>query len=365
MRATIALLPGDGIGPDVVRQAVAALDAIALRFGHTFEYRTALIGGCALDETGNSFPPETERIVLEADAVLLGAVGGPKWDDPKAADRPERGLLALRKALGVFANIRPVKPHPVVREATPLKPHLLEGVDLLVIRELLGGLYFGQPSERRVGAAGREAVDTMFYSEPEIVRILRVGFELARSRKKRLTSVDKANILATSRLWRELASELAADYPDVTLEHVLVDAAAMYLIQRPARFDVIVTENMFGDILTDEASVLAGSMGMMPSASLGDRTEGGIRRGLYEPIHGSAPDIAGQNKANPIATILSAALLLRYSFGLEAEACAIEEAVDRVLAEGARTADLATPGEPVIGTDAMGARIAEAIIRAR
>lgn len=365
MRATIALLPGDGIGPDVVGQAVAALEAVATRFGHQFDYRTALIGGCALDETGNSFPPETERIVLAADAVLLGAVGGPKWDDPKAADRPERGLLALRKALGVFANIRPVRPHPVVRDATPLKPTLLEGVDFIVIRELLGGLYFGQPSERRVGPSGREAVDTMAYTEPEIVRILRVGFELAQARKKRLTSVDKANILSTSRLWRELASEVAADYPDVRLEHVLVDAAAMYLIQRPGSFDVIVTENMFGDILTDEASVLAGSMGMMPSASLGDRTEGGFRRGLYEPIHGSAPDIAGQNKANPIATILSAALLLRYSFGLEAEARAIEDAVDTALAAGARTADLARPGEPVIGTDAMGARIAEAIIRAR
>lgn len=365
MRATIALLPGDGIGPDVVGQAVAALEAVATRFGHQFDYRTALIGGCALDETGNSFPPETERIVLAADAVLLGAVGGPKWDDPKAADRPERGLLALRKALGVFANIRPVRPHPVVRDATPLKPTLLEGVDFIVIRELLGGLYFGQPSERRVGPSGREAVDTMAYTEPEIVRILRVGFELAQARKKRLTSVDKANILSTSRLWRELASEVAADYPDVRLEHVLVDAAAMYLIQRPGSFDVIVTENMFGDILTDEASVLAGSMGMMPSASLGDRTEGGFRRGLYEPIHGSAPDIAGQNKANPIATILSAALLLRYSFGLEAEARAIEDAVDAALAAGARTADLARPGEPVIGTDAMGARIAEAIIRAR
>jgi 3-isopropylmalate dehydrogenase len=365
VRATIALLPGDGIGPDVVGQAVAALDAVATRFGHTFEYQTALIGGCALDTSGNSFPPETERVVLAADAVLLGAVGGPKWDDPQAADRPERGLLALRKALGVFANIRPVRPHPVVRDATPLKPNLLEGVDFVVIRELLGGLYFGQPSERRVGPSGREAVDTMAYTEPEIVRILRVGFELAQARKRRLTSVDKANILSTSRLWRELATELAADYPDVRLEHVLVDAAAMYLIQRPASFDVIVTENMFGDILTDEASVLAGSMGMMPSASLGDRTEGGIRRGLYEPIHGSAPDIAGQNKANPIATILSAALLLRYSFGLEAEARAIEDAVDDVLAAGARTADLAQPGEPVIGTDAMGARIAEAIIRAR
>jgi 3-isopropylmalate dehydrogenase len=365
VKASIALLPGDGIGPDVVTQAVSALDAVALRFGHTFEYRTALLGGCALDETGNSFPPETERTVLAADAVLLGAVGGPKWDDPKAVDRPERGLLALRKALGVFANIRPVKPHPIVRDATPLKPHLMEGVDLIVIRELLGGLYFGQPSERRVGQAGREAVDTMVYTEPEIVRILRVGFELARSRKKRLTSVDKANILSTSRLWRELATEVAADYPDVTVEHILVDAAAMYLIQRPASFDVIVTENMFGDILTDEASVLAGSMGMMPSASLGDLSEGGFRRGLYEPIHGSAPDIAGQNKANPIATIQSAALLLRYSLGLEAEARAIEDAVDEVLAAGARTADLAKPGEPVIGTDAMGERIADAIIRAR
>ncbi|MCL6648047.1 MAG: 3-isopropylmalate dehydrogenase [Chloroflexi bacterium] len=365
MRATIALLPGDGIGPDVVREAVKALDAIAQRFGHQFEYRQALIGGCALDATGNSFPPETEQTVLAADAVLLGAVGGPKWDDPRAADRPERGLLALRKTLGVFANLRPVRPHPVVRDTTPLKPELVEGVDFVVIRELLGGLYFGQPSERRMGPAGREAVDTMFYSEPEIRRVLRLGFELARSRRKKLTSVDKANILATSRLWRELANELASEYPEVQLEHVLVDAAAMYLIQRPASFDVIVTENMFGDILTDEAAVLAGSMGMMPSASLAEPTNGGVRRGLYEPIHGSAPDIAGQEKANPIATIQSAALLLRYSLGLEAEARTIETAIDEVLAAGARTADLARPGEPVIGTKAMGDRIAAAIIRAR
>ncbi|MFN8534413.1 MAG: 3-isopropylmalate dehydrogenase, partial [Dehalococcoidia bacterium] len=317
------------------------------------------------DQVGNSFPEPTERAVLGADAVLLGAVGGPKWDDPKAADRPERGLLALRKALGVFANIRPVKPHPIVRDATPLKPELIDGVDMVVIRELLGGLYFGQPSERRVGETGREAVDTMFYTEPEISRILRVGFDLARSRRKKLTSVDKANILSSSRLWREMASEMARDYPDVQVDHILVDAAAMYLIQRPASFDVIVTENMFGDILTDEASVLAGSMGMMPSASLGDVVEGGFRRGLYEPIHGSAPDIAGQNKANPIATIQSAAMLLRYSLGLDAEAAAIEDAVNVVLAEGARTADLVRPGEAVLGTTAMGDRIADAIIRGR
>ncbi|MCS7002518.1 MAG: 3-isopropylmalate dehydrogenase, partial [Dehalococcoidia bacterium] len=273
--------------------------------------------------------------------------------------------LALRAAMGVFANIRPVKPHPLTIDASPLKPSVLANVDLVVIRELIGGVYFGKPSGRSVGEAGREAVDTCRYTEPEIARILRVGFELARGRRKKLTSVDKANVMSSSRLWREIAIEVAADYPDVTLEHVLVDACAMYLIQRPATFDVIVTENLFGDILTDEAAVLAGSMGMMPSASLGAALEGRTgRRGLYEPIHGSAPDIAGQGVANPIATILSAALLLRHSLGLETEARAIEQAVDAALADGARTRDLAKPGEPTLSTAAMGDRIAAAIAAA-
>lgn len=334
MKKHIALIPGDGIGPEVVGQAVRVLEAIAAKFGHSFTFTEHLMGGCSIDAFGSSLTPETLADIKKADAVLLGAVGGPKWDNPNAKDRPERGLLALRKGLGVFANLRPVKVHPALVGASPLKPEKLEGVDILVIRELTGGLYFGaKGKEQREN--GIYAFDTLEYYDFEIRRIVELAFKLARGRKSKVTSVDKANVLESSRLWRSIATEAGAKNADVALDHMLVDTAAMRLITGPAWMDVLVTENMFGDILTDEASVLAGSMGMLPSASLGEGT-----MGLYEPIHGSAPDIAGKGIANPIGTMLSAALLLRYSFGLEFEAQAIENAVDKAITKGARTADL-------------------------
>jgi 3-isopropylmalate dehydrogenase len=331
----ITLLPGDGIGPEVVAEAVRVLDVIATKYSHTFQYKERLMGGCSIDAYGTSLTAETLADCQSAEAVLLGAVGGPKWDDPNAKDRPERGLLALRKGLGVFANLRPVQVHPSLMDASPLKPERLEGVDILVIRELTGGLYFGQPKMREMRGDCEYAVDTLEYYDYEIKRIVELAFHLAEGRSKKVTSVDKANVLESSRLWRQVATQIGKGHPDVALEHQLVDSAAMKLITSPSSMDVIVTENMFGDILTDEASVLAGSMGMLPSASL---SEAGV--GLYEPIHGSAPDIAGQGIANPIGTILSAALLLRYSLKLEEEARAIEAAVNRTISEGARTADL-------------------------
>lgn len=335
MKANLVLLPGDGIGPEVVGAAVKVFEAIGRQYGHEFVFTEHLIGGSAIDKTGNPLPEETLHACRSADAVLLGAVGGPKWDDPRAPVRPEQGLLGLRKGLGVFANLRPVRVHPALIEASPLKPDRLVGVDLIVVRELTGGLYFGQPKMREWVGGQQRAVDTLEYTESEIERIVDLAFRLARQRRKKVSSVDKANVLESSRLWREVANRVAQRYPDVTLEHVLVDTAAMRLVNTPQSFDVIVTENMFGDILTDEAAVLAGSMGMLPSASLNGR-----HGGLYEPIHGSAPDIAGQGIANPIGTILSAAMLLRYSLGLEQEARAIEKAVDRAIADGARTRDL-------------------------
>lgn len=335
MNFNITLLPGDGIGPEVVREAVRVLDAIAGKCGHSFNFQERLMGGCSIDKYGSSLTDETLADCQASDSVLLGAVGGPKWDDPNAKDRPERGLLALRKGLGVFANLRPVKVHPALIDASPLKPEKLEGVDILVIRELTGGLYFGQPKLREMTEKGQRGVDTLEYYDFEIRRILELAFELAKARKKRVMSVDKANVLESSRLWRQIATQVGEDHPDITLEHQLVDSAAMKLITGPAWMDVIVTENMFGDILTDEASVLAGSMGMLPSASL---SEAGT--GLYEPIHGSAPDIAGRGIANPVGTILSAALMLRYSLKLEGEARIIENAVDAAITSGARTADI-------------------------
>ncbi|GAB4505372.1 MAG: 3-isopropylmalate dehydrogenase [Anaerolineales bacterium] len=336
MEAKITLLPGDGIGPEVVGETVRVLEAIADKFGHTFSFTEQLIGGCSIDKYGVSLTDEALADCQAADAVLLGAVGGPKWDDPLAKDRPERGLLALRKGLGVFANLRPVKVHPALVERSPLKPEKVQGVDILVVRELTGGLYFGWPKGRDVKDGRERAVDTLEYYDYEIERVLRLAFELARGRRKKVSSVDKANVLETSRLWRQIAMQLGAQNPDIALEHVLVDTAAMRLVTAPAAFDVVVTENTFGDILTDEASVLAGSMGMLPSASLKEAGPG-----VYEPIHGSAPDIAGQGIANPVGTILSAALLLRYSLKLETEAACIEHAVEAAIAEGARTADLA------------------------
>jgi 3-isopropylmalate dehydrogenase len=347
MNATITLLPGDGIGPEVVAEGQKMLQAVAAQFGHTFSFKEALIGGIAIDETGNPLPDETSLVCQTSDAVLLGAVGGPKWSDPSAAVRPEQGLLGLRKELGLFANLRPVKVFPALAAASSLKPEVVSEVDMVIVRELTGGLYFGQPQGRRDDANGRAAVDTMFYSEAEIERLMRVAFDLARGRRKKLTSVDKANVLASSRLWREVAHEVAHDYPDVEYQDVLVDACAMHLIRRPADFDVVATENMFGDILSDEASMLTGSLGSDPP-------------GLYEPIHGSAPDIAGRGMANPLATILSVAMLLRSSLGLADEAAAVEQAAEAVLAAGYRTADLAEPGQATVGTEAMG----ELVVRA-
>lgn len=342
MEIHVLLLPGDGIGPEVVTAAVQALEAVASRYGHRFRFEERLIGGCSLDAYGESVTEETLSDALAADAVLLGAVGGPKWDDPNAPDRPERGLLKLRKTLEVFANLRPVRVYPTLQGASPLKAERLKGVDLIVVRELTGGLYFGQPRLREMREGHEYAVDTLEYYDFEIQRVMEIAFQLAQQRRKKVSSVDKANVLESSRLWRKVATQVAQAYPDVTLEHVLVDTAAMKLVSAPASFDVIVTENMFGDILTDEASVLAGSMGMLPSASLGASFPKPhvLRRGLYEPIHGSAPDIAGRGIANPIGTILSAALMLRYSFGLEQEAQAIEQAVEQALEDGMRTPDL-------------------------
>jgi 3-isopropylmalate dehydrogenase len=331
----ITLLPGDGIGPEVVAEAVRVLDVVAQRYSHTFEYTERLMGGCSIDRYGESLTDETLADCQSADAVLFGAVGGPKWDDPAAKDRPERGLLKLRKGLGVFANLRPVKVHPALVDASPLKPERLKDVDILVLRELTGGLYFGQPKMREMKDGCERAVDTLEYYDFEVKRIVELAFQLARGRKKKVTSVDKANVLESSRMWRQIAGEIGRANPDVQLEHALVDSTAMKLITHPASMDVLVTENMFGDILTDEASVLAGSVGMLPSASL---SEAGV--GLYEPIHGSAPDIAGRGIANPIGTILSAALMLRYSLKREEEAICIEQAVDRAITAGARTADL-------------------------
>ncbi|MFZ5920907.1 MAG: 3-isopropylmalate dehydrogenase [Chloroflexota bacterium] len=341
MEAKVTLLPGDGIGPEVVAEAVRVLEHIASRHGHSFTFSERLVGGCSIDKFGSSLTDEALADCQSADAVLLGAVGGPKWDDPKAKDRPERGLLALRKGLGVFANLRPVRVHPALVEWSPLKPEKLAGVDILAVRELTGGLYFGWPKGRDVKDGRERAVDTLEYYDYEIRRVIELAFELAKGRRKKVTSVDKANVLESSRLWRQVATQVGAENPDVELEHVLVDTAAMKLITAPASMDVVVTENTFGDILTDEASVLAGSMGMLPSASLRGSGPGSPRpAGLYEPIHGSAPDIAGRGVANPVGTILSAALLLRHSLGLESEAAAIETAVDAAISAGARTADL-------------------------
>ncbi|MGY0505026.1 3-isopropylmalate dehydrogenase [Luteimonas sp. e5] len=341
MHADIVVLPGDGIGPEVTRAAARVLDTIATRYGHRFTLHEHVIGGAAIDACGEPLPAATLQACRRADAVLLGAVGGPQWTDPTL--RPEQGLLDLRKGLGLYANLRPVRPHPAGLHASPVKPHLLAGVDLMVVRELTGGIYFGERSRSDTAAS-----DTCTYTVEEIERTVRAAAALARARSRRLTSVDKANVLETSRLWREVATRVvASEFPDVTLEHQLVDSMAMHLIARPRAYDVIVTENMFGDILTDEAAMLAGSLGLLPSASLGQG-----RRGLYEPIHGSAPDIAGRDIANPLGAILSAAMLLRHSLGLEAEALCVEDAVAAALDAGTLTADVADAGHAV-GTRAM------------
>ncbi|MEI6386835.1 MAG: 3-isopropylmalate dehydrogenase [Spirochaetota bacterium] len=352
MKFNIVTIPGDGIGPDVIREALGVLDAVAVRFGHSFVVTEELMGGVALDATGEPLPAKTLAACKAADAVLLGAVGGPKWDDLPGSKRPEAGLLALRGGLKVFANLRPAKMFPQLSEASPLKPALIEGgLDVLIVRELTGGMYFGDKGRN---AAGDEAWDTERYSRLEIERLVRVGFDAARGRSKKLCVVDKANVLESGRLWRETAKAMAAEWPDVELSFMYVDNCAMQLVRNPRQFDVIATSNMFGDILSDEASMVTGSIGMLASASVG---AGGP--GLFEPIHGSAPDIAGQDKANPLATILSVALMLRHSLGLEKEAQAVEEAVGRTLDAGLRSADIATaaPGERLVGTREMGAAV--------
>jgi 3-isopropylmalate dehydrogenase len=343
MRANIALLPGDGIGPEVVGAARAVLERVAARRGHDFTFSEHLVGGCAIDATGAPLPDATLAACREADAALLGAVGGPKWDDPRAAVRPEQGLLALRRELGLYANLRPVRVSPHLVDASPLKAERLAGVDILFVRELTGGLYFGKRGREPIDG-GQRAFDTMVYTDGEVRRVVELAFRLAAGRRRAVTSVDKANVLETSRLWRQVASEVGERHPDVSLEHQLVDSCAMRIVSAPASFDVVVTENMFGDILTDEAAVLPGSLGVLPSASLGTGSFG-----LYEPIHGSAPDIAGRGLANPIGTVLSAAMLLRHSLGLADEATEVEAAVEAALAAGARTADLGG----ALGTTAM------------
>jgi 3-isopropylmalate dehydrogenase len=343
VKALIAVLAGDGVGPEVTAEGVRCLQAVAERFGHQFELQEALLGGAAVDAYGDALPEPTLSLCKRADAVLLGAIGGPKWSDPNARVRPEQGLLGLRQGLGLYANLRPVTPHPALLDASPLKTELLRGVDIMVVRELTGGIYFGKKTR-----TDSSATDLCEYTTGEIERIVRVAGNLAMRRKRRVVSVDKANVLETSRLWRSVAERVfKSEFPQVSFEHMLVDTAAMHLLRRPADFDVLVTENMFGDILTDEASMLAGSMGLLPSASLGEG-----KRGLYEPIHGSAPDIAGRGIANPFATILSVALLLRHSLGLEREAQRLESAVNRAIDAGARTRDIAPPGAPSLGTRA-------------
>ena len=356
MNCNITVIPGDGIGPEIVREACGVLDKVGAVYGHTFNYTKILMGGCSIDAYGVPLTDEALETAKAADAVLLGAVGGPKWGSDKPAEqRPETALLAIRKDLGLYANLRPAALRPAMAGACPLKKETAEkGIDLMMVRELTGGIYFGKRERYQTEDRGEEAADRMAYSQLEIERIGRRAFELARLRRGKVSSVDKANVLETSRLWRKVMHRLAEEYSDVSYEDVLVDNCAMQLVRDPGQFDVVVTENMFGDILSDEASMVTGSIGLLPSASIGDAAPG-----LYEPIHGSAPDIAGQDKANPIATILSVAMMFRYSFHLAAEAQAIENAVDAVLAEGWRTADIAEPGVIPIGTREMGRRIRE------
>ncbi len=354
MEKTIAVLPGDGIGPEVTAAAVKVLQSIAMRYGHTFHLKHALIGGSAVDAYNNPLPDETVAVCEASDAILLGAVGGVKWDNQPAHLRPEKGLLNIRKHFDLFANIRPVKAVPALLGSSPLKEEVAKDVDMVIVRELTGGLYFAEPKRR----SEKSAVDTLVYTRREIERIVDQAFEIARGRRGKVTSVDKANVLETSKLWREVVEERKAAYPDIEVEHMLVDAAAMKLITDPRRFDVVVTENMFGDILSDEASVITGSLGMLPSASV--RTDG---FGLYEPVHGSAPDIAGQNKANPSAAILSVAMMLRHSFGLHSEAASIEEAVMGVLEDGYCTGDLSTAGKRTVSTEVFVTKVIEEVER--
>lgn len=360
MELRILVLPGDGIGPEVTREAVRVLEHVAGVWGHKLILREGLLGGAAIHAVGKAFPEETKKLALEAEATLLGAVGLPEFDELPPSQRPEKGLLDIRKALDVYANLRPVQAYESLIESSPLKNAVVRGTDILIVRELTGGLYFGQPRGISGEGADATAINSMVYRRSEIERVGRMAFALARKRGRRLTSVDKANVLENSQLWRRVMTELAADYPDVALDHILVDNCAMQLILRPSSFDVLVTENLFGDILSDEASVLAGSIGMLPSASVGDRLPNGVWRGLYEPVHGSAPDIAGQGKANPMAAIGSAASMLQYSFGLTAEAASVDAAMRQVLDSGRVTADLKPAGAPAT-TEQVGQAIRAAI----
>jgi len=361
----LAFIPGDGVGPEVAAAGRVVLDAAADAFGFDIEWRDLIVGGAAIDLYGVPIREEDLGLAAASDAILLGAIGGPRWDDPNAAVRPEQALFALRGGLELFANLRPVRVHPALVAGAPVRADLLDGVDMLIVRELTSGLYFGRPSEERATADGRVAVDTLWYTEAEIRRVVRLAFDLARTRRARLTSVDKANVLSTSRLWRKVVEEVRSDYPDVETEHRLVDACAMMLIKRPASFDVLVTENMFGDILSDEASVLAGSLGMLPSASVGERRTAHGLLGLYEPIHGSAPHLAGQDRANPIGTILSTAMLCRWSLGREDAASAIEGAVTAAIDDGYRTADLmpasGSASLHLVGTSGMADAVVERV----
>ena len=357
--ARIAVLPGDGVGPEVIREALKVLKSAGSRFGIPLNFEEGIVGGASIDRLGTPLPPETWSLCKASNAILFGAVGGPKWDSLPVDRRPERGLLTLRKDLQLYANLRPVKVFPPLIDASPLKREIIEGVDLLVLRELTGGLYYAEP--KGIGPTpngrGEQGVDTLIYTTPEIERIARVGFQLAGQRRRHLTSVDKANVLASSQLWRRVVSDMAREYPEIALDHILVDNCSMQLIREPRRFDVLLAENTFGDILSDEAAMLAGSIGMLPSASLGEGP------GLYEPIHGTAPDIAGQDKANPLATILSAAMLLRHSLHQELAASAIERAIADVLEEGHRTIDIMQPGKKQVGTARMGDRVAERVVK--
>ncbi|MCL6547001.1 MAG: 3-isopropylmalate dehydrogenase [Bryobacteraceae bacterium] len=360
MNLNVLILPGDGIGPEVTAEAVRVLRAVAAKFGHTVTLHEGLLGGVAIHRTGSPLPEETLQMALNADATLMGAVGLPEFDSAPPDQRPEKGLLGLRKALGVFANLRPVKAFAALLDSSPLKNHLVEGTDMIIVRELTGGIYYGTP--RGISGVGAEerAVNTMVYTRPEIERIARMAFHLARGRRRKVTSVDKSNVLENSQLWRRVVTEAAREFPDVELDHLLVDNCAMQLVLNPRRFDVVLTENMFGDILSDEGAVLAGSIGMLPSASIGDRRPSGAWVGLYEPVHGSAPDIAGQNKANPLGAIGSVAAMLEYSFGLKEEAAAVNRAIEAVLASGKVTADLKPPGPPAT-TSEVGQAVCDAL----
>jgi 3-isopropylmalate dehydrogenase len=360
MKLSVLILPGDGIGTEVTREAVRVLEHVSKKFNHQLKLTEGLLGGVALHKTGKALPEETARLAVEADATLMGAVGLPEFDNAPPDKRPEKGLLGIRKILEVFANLRPVRTYPALLDSSPLKNHLVEGTDMIIVRELTGGIYYGTP--RGISGTGPEerAVNTMTYTRSEIERVSRMAFELARNRRKRVTSVDKSNVIENSQLWRKVVVEVSATYPDIELDHLLVDNAAMQLILNPRRFDVLLTENMFGDILSDEGAVLAGSIGMLPSASIGPRKPSGAWVGLYEPVHGSAPDIAGQGKANPLGAIGSVAAMLEYSFGLKAEAAAVNRAVEDVLNRGTVTADLKPKGKPAT-TEEVGRAVCDAV----